>query len=81
MLHTAITLKYRRKGVSYLLYSLGLDGKDNGGCTEVGGYGVPCDETDLNSPVWARQYLIEERNDRIEALKELEDAARPPTDS
>ena len=41
----------------------------------------PPDETDLNFPVWARQYLIEERNDRIEALKELEDAARPPTDS
>ena len=75
------TLKYRRKGDSYLLYSLGLDGKDNGGCTEGGGYGVPCDETDLNFPVWVRQYLIEERNDRIEALKELEDAARPPTAS
>jgi len=67
-------LKYCRDGERYRLYSVGADGKDNGGLIEEGGYGVPNDETDLNFPEAVRQYLIEDQIDRKEALKELEDA-------
>ena len=67
-------LNYRREGDSYLLYSLGFNGKDDGGCNHEFGYGSRNDETDLNFPEAVRQSLIEEQNDREEALKELEDA-------
>ena len=67
-------LKYRREGDSYLLYSLGFNGKDDDGCNHEFGYGSRNDETDLNFPEAVRQSLIEEQNDREEALKELEDA-------
>jgi len=65
---------YRREGEGYLLYSLGFDGKDDGGCNHEFGYGAWSDDADLNFPEAVGQSLIEEQNEREETLKELENA-------
>ena len=65
---------YRREGEGYLLYSLGFDGKDDGGCNHEFGYGSWSDDADLNFPEAVVQSLIEEQNEREETLKELENA-------
>ena len=66
-------LKYRREGDSYLLYSLGFNGKDDGGCNHEFGYGSPNDETDLNFPEAVRQWVIDEQNEREAALNNLKE--------
>lgn len=67
------SLRYRRDGGSYLLYSLGAGGDDNGGLNGES-YGAPNPGVDLNFPAAIRQNLLEEQNDREQARRELEDA-------
>ena len=62
-------LKYRRDGESYLLYSLGFNGKDDGGCNDELAYESPSDKTDLNFAAAVRQWVIDEQNDRKQHLK------------
>ena len=66
-------LKYRRDGESYLLYSLGFNGKDDGGCNDELAYESPSDKTDLNFAAAVRQWVIDEQNDREEALNNLKE--------
>ena len=66
-------LKYRRNGESYLLYSLGFNGKDDGGCNDELNYASPSDKTDLNFAAAVRQWEIDEQNDREDALNNLKE--------